>query len=130
MSSDADEVLAELLALVESAGDNDDETVHRIEAARDQVRPEHVTALVEAYGRLTDWPRRRAVIEMIQDRLLPVALPVMRHFLAGAPADGTYDHALAAAAAQVDGDLSHFERYYDVPGALDAARRAARDRGG
>ena len=128
MSSERDKVLADLVALVEGAGD-DDETVHRVEAARDHVRPEHIGALVEAYGRLADWRRRWAVIELIEDHLSPVSLPVMRHFLAGAPADGTYDHALAAAAAHIDGDLSHFDRYYDVPGALDAARRAARDRG-
>src|SRR5262245_39484521 len=123
MSAEGEKALAALVALVESARD-DGETADRVEAARDQVRPEHVGALVEAYERLADWPQRRAVIELIQDHLLPVALPAMRHFLAGAPSDGSYDHALAIAAAHVDGDLSHFERYFDVPGAIDTARRA------
>jgi hypothetical protein len=128
MRSEGENVLAGLVALVESAGD-DAETADRIEAARDQVRGEHVAALVEVYGRLADWPQRRALIALIQDHLLPVAVPAMRHFLAGAPSEGSYEHALAVAAAHVDGDLSHFDRYLDVPGAIDAARRAARARG-
>ncbi len=128
MSSEGEKVLAGLVALIESAGD-DGETADRVEAARDQVRSEHVGPLVETYARLTDWPRRRAVIELIQDHLLPVARPAMTHFLVGAPSDGSYDHALAIAAAHIDGDLSRFERYFDVPGAIDTARRAARERG-
>lgn len=48
---------------------------------------------------------------------------------AGAPLTNTYDHALAIAAAHVDGDLSQFDRYYDDRGALEAAQRAARARG-
>ena len=128
MRSEGENVLAGLVALVDSAGD-DGETANRIEAARDQVRREHVAALVEVYGRLADWPQRRAVIELIQDHLLPVALPAMNHFLAGAPSDGSYDHALAIAAAHSDGDLSLFASYFDVPGAIDTARRAARARG-
>lgn len=122
----ADDLTA-LIALVETAGD-DGSTAERIEAARDRVRPEHVGPLVETYARLTDWPRRRAVIELIQDHLLPLSLPTMQHFLAGAPADGAYDHALAIAAAHVDGDLARFERYLDEPLAIDSARRAAQSR--
>jgi hypothetical protein len=128
MSIDNRNVLATLIAIVENAGDDGD-TADRVEAARDHVRREHVAPLVELYSRLTSWTARRALIELIQDHAVPIALPVMKHFLAGAPSDGSYDHALAAAAAHLDGDLSRFEHYYDVPGSIEAARRSARERG-
>jgi hypothetical protein len=96
-----------------------------IEFARPDVRSEHVEALAESYWQLDDWPRRIALIQLVQDQnhlaLEPVMLDVLR-----APLEPDRDNVectKAVALVHIDPCRGTFTQFFEDRDALHAAVR-------
>lgn len=99
--------------------------IEAIEAAREQVGPEELPALAEAYWKLEDWGSKCALIDLIQDHIHPSTQAIMRDVL-GTPA-GAYGErgelCQAIALCHLQGDLDRLMDYYNDRSLL--ARAAA-----
>jgi hypothetical protein len=86
-----------------------------IEGARDDVTPDDIPALIDAYWHRDDWVEKGLLINLMQDYLDPNLQPVMLDFLR-APSEPTGDFievTKAIALCHLDGDFNKFTAYYD-----------------
>ncbi|GAA1082606.1 hypothetical protein [Kitasatospora arboriphila] len=94
-----------------------------IEFARPAVRPGHVEALAAFYWTLDDWPRRIALVQLVQDQDHPALRPVMLDVLRAPLAEDTENVELTKAAALrlIDPRYDTFTAFYEDRAALAAA---------
>jgi len=85
---------------------------NQIEAARNQITPTMLPALVKAYRKLPDWPRKLAMINLIQDHISPVSRPVMKDILR-APESLDPDYVQTTKAVALCHLESDFDRFVD-----------------
>ncbi len=96
-----------------------------IESARDTVRPDDLPGLIALYWQLTEWPQKRALVEMLQDQFHPDLPKMMLDFLRAPVAAGDEPMELAQAIALgfVDERYDRFMTYYNDRDLLAKDRR-------
>ena len=110
----------ELLMLVREGRDSL-ESFYALEGARDEVRHEHLPALAAAYP-ILDWPRRRALVFLVQDQADPATRSMMEDFFVHSPDEGDYEEERVIALCHLEGGPDAFERYLEDPDEVERKR--------
>lgn len=86
-----------------------------VDTARNWVGPQDVASLIVLYWRLESWPKRRALVELLQDQQHPDLPKIMLDFLRAPVVEGdeTMELAQAMALGFVDDAYDQFMVYYN-----------------
>lgn len=96
-----------------------------IESCRREIGPQDLPDLVTLYGLLDTWPRRLALVQLVQDRPEPELAPIMLDILRAPDlGDDLTDLTKAAALGHIDERYATFMTFYQDRAAL---RRAVAD---